>query len=252
MKWSDAVGEVHSDLFKIAVAQGKIPGWATFKKFGLNDAVTSGTEEMWPLGTARTFQSSAFVASAVSSDAADAAAGTGARTLTIQGLDENHLPVEETITMNGLTPVVTTQTFLDVNRAFNVTAGSNEVNVGNITISLNSAASAYVAAGAGQTLQTHYIVPAAKKLVVSYFNIGVGRMTGSNDLHIRSQIKLFETDAAWRTKNDVYIWNGGSYRNGDSINLIEPKTSIRQQIISTTGTQAHGVWGGFLVDEANF
>ena len=73
--------------------------------------------------------------SVVSASANDASGGTGARTVEIQGLDSNWNLLTETVTMNGLTPVVTTQEhFLRVFRARVVTAGSLQSNAAQITI----------------------------------------------------------------------------------------------------------------------
>ena len=145
---------------KEAVALGLVPGWRSFRKFGTNDSLASGTDEMWPLGTSRVRPTSAAVASAVSTAAADDVGSTGALTLTIEGLDANYLEVSETIAMDGTTPSATTQTFLRVNRAYIATAGTGQTNAGHITITVGGDAQAYVEASEGQTHQTHYTVPA--------------------------------------------------------------------------------------------
>ena len=69
-----------------------------------------------------------------SSSANDAAAGTGARTITVYGLDKDWNPVSETITMNGQTKVVGTQTFRRVFSAYVKTAGTGRFNAGDIYV----------------------------------------------------------------------------------------------------------------------
>lgn len=237
--------------FKHQVALGRVPGWEVQRKFGMNNAVAAGTEEMWPLGVTRVVPTTAAVASASSDDAADTnTTGTGGWTLEIQGLDEDYLEVSETINLNGLGTVSTTQTFIRINRAVVLTAGTGEINAGNITINVGGNPQAYVEAGEGQTHQTHYTVPANKLFMVTNYTIGVGRMSGSTDLHILGQVRLNsgENDEAWRSITDIYLWNGGRHQNTESATVLPPKTDIRQKIVTDTSTQCYSIIGGYLVE----
>jgi len=67
-----------------------------------------------------------------SSSADDTAAGTGARTVYVAGLDANHNEIEEIVTLNGQTAVLTTQSFLHINNAYVATAGSGLSAAGDI------------------------------------------------------------------------------------------------------------------------
>lgn len=69
-----------------------------------------------------------------SSSAADAAAGTGARTVEIYGLDKDFNPQSETITINGQTLATSTKTFRRVFAAIVQTFGSGGQNAGDIYI----------------------------------------------------------------------------------------------------------------------
>ena len=241
---------IYSNNHNFRVALGQVEGWQSFRKFGQNDGVVSGAEEMWSIGTPRVLPTSAGQFSAVSSSAEDTlTSGTGAWTLVIEGLDSNYKVISETINMAGLTPVLSTRSdWLRINRAYNVTAGTNQRNVGNITISIGGNAQAYVQAEEGQTQQTHYTVPDGKIVIVNNFTMGVGRMSGSNDLHIKSSIKLFGTNTAWRAISEIWLWNGDTYSNNNSVTVIPAKTEIKQEIVSTTATQAFCVYGGYLVE----
>jgi hypothetical protein len=233
--------------FAIKVALGQVPGWESFRKFGMNDDVDSGTEYMWPPGTARTLPTSAAAASVTGGAADVLTSGTGAWTLTIQGLDSSLLEVEETINMNGASAVTTTQTFLRINRAFVVTAGTDETNNGAISITVGGDLQAYIEADEGQTHQTFYTVPSNKTLLVTYFNLSTGRL-GSADLAVLSQVKLTGSDTAWRTISDVQVYEG-LYFNSSSVTVIPASTEIRQKIVSTaTNGEAAGIFGGFLVE----
>lgn len=70
-----------------------------------------------------------------SASANDTAAGTGARTVKLVGLDANYNPISETLTTAGVTPVVSTQSFLRINRAVVMTSGTfATTNLGDITV----------------------------------------------------------------------------------------------------------------------
>jgi len=244
------MGTVASDDFSVGVALGKYPGWRGFRKFGMNDVVVaSTTQEMWPVGTAKVWPTTAAVASVVSSDAADTVNfGTGTWTMTIEGLDANYDEISETISMTGLTPVLTTAEFLRINRMYGVTAGSSEANVGNITASVGGNAQAYIEAAEGQTHQTHYTVPNGHTLLVTSFTVRTGRMSGNVDLNVLSQIRLKNGgNEHWRSISDIYLYNN-AHQNWSDVSVIPAKTDIRQVISSNTATQAVGVFGGYLVD----
>lgn len=225
-----------------------------FRKFGMNPAVGSGVqEEMWELGTIRTLPTAAFVATLSSSSAADDLVGTGARKVIVMGLDENYAEVSETVDMDGLSNVSTTQTFLRVFRAYATEVGTGGVNAGNITITLNATNQLYIAAGAGQSALASYTVPAAHTLVIDYYAVGVGRMAGSSDANIEGQIRLYDETStnnyqSWRSISNLYIYNGANYTNDRAITLIPEKTDIRMLITSSVATQAHGVVAGYLAE----
>jgi hypothetical protein len=215
----------------------------------MNDVVvSSSTQEMWPIGTAKVWPTVAATASVVSDDAADTVTtGTGTWTLTIEGLDANFDEISETISMTGLTPAVTTKSFIRINRMFGVTAGSFGANEGNITASIGGNPQAYIEAHEGQTHQTHYTVPNGHTLVVKTFTVRSGRMSGNVDLHVLSQIRLKNGgNEHWRSISDIYLYNN-AHQNWTDASVIPEKTDIRQVIDSNTTTQCVGIFGGYLV-----
>lgn len=69
-----------------------------------------------------------------SSSAADAAAGTGARTIDVYGLDKDFILLKETVTLNGQTKVTTVGSFRRVFEIVVATAGTGNANAGDIYI----------------------------------------------------------------------------------------------------------------------
>ena len=167
-------------LNPLNISMGKISGYNVISKFGKNPDIdlADGFEDIFAAGQNLTFMTSAKIASVTSTSTADTLTGTGARTLTIQGLDSSWNEVEATVNMNGTETVSTTQTFLRIYRAFVVTVGSGGVNAGDITISVDTdGTQAFILANEGQTQQAIYTIPNGK---TGYFYSGfVSRADGN-------------------------------------------------------------------------
>jgi len=149
--------------FALDIAKGNISGLSSVNKFGFNNQVPTNWEVI-ALGSADfTYPTSAGTVTVVSDDADDTSAGTGARTIKIQGLDGNYDFQEETITMNGTTNVNSINTFLRVNRMEVLTAGSSNSMEGTITATIGgNEQSRMEAEYDNQTLQANYTIPAGK------------------------------------------------------------------------------------------
>lgn len=149
----------NSDLAEMVdVASGLVLKTSHVNKFGYNTSVGGIYESITDLGTIN-LPDTAYVVSIVSSSSDDTSTGTGARTVEIQGLDANYDLQTVTVTMNGQSAVSTTETFIRIFRMRVATAGSVNINVGNITASLNSVNTARIVADQGQTLMATYTIP---------------------------------------------------------------------------------------------
>lgn len=87
----------------------------------------------------------AYKLDVTSSSTSDAAAGTGARTVEIYGLDFDGNPLSETITMNGNAIVQTANAFWRVFVAKVITAGTGRKNAGDIYIVKTGTGGTYTA-----------------------------------------------------------------------------------------------------------
>lgn len=103
---------------------------------GLNPNVGSGNvpQDIWPVGGIYVFPTVAAAGTIVSTNANDTAAGTGGRTVRIIGLDSNFDTIGETVTLNGLTPVALANSYIRINFANTILAGSTGTNEGDIDI----------------------------------------------------------------------------------------------------------------------
>jgi hypothetical protein len=123
--------------------------------------------------TAYTEQTVNFTGSVRSSNAADAAAGTGARTVTITYLDQTGAgPFTETVTLNGVTPVnLVSANHCFIEKITVATVGSGGLNAGTISLFTGAAGAGTlvgtVAIGDNRTFWTHHYTPTGKTTYVT-------------------------------------------------------------------------------------
>src|SRR6056300_304201 len=156
-----------SEPFELQVARGQIAYHYGQFKFGFNPDVDDLLETVWAQGGLYSYLATASVLKVSSSSTADAAAGTGARTVTLSGLDANYSEISETVTLNGQTAVNTTNSYLRIFRMVVNSAGSGGQNAGVVyagtgTVTSGVPANKYatIAIGDNQTLMAIWTVPA--------------------------------------------------------------------------------------------
>ena len=167
--------------FFLDISKGLIEGHRSQFKFGRNS--NSGTDEevVWDGGNGYTFLDAAETMEVVSTSLDDTSAGTGARTIQILGLDDNFEELNESVTLNGTTPVTTTNSFRRVFRAIVVTDGNESATSGanqgdiSITSSTSTILQAKILQYNGQTLMAIYTVPAGKTAYVTGISLNVGQ-----------------------------------------------------------------------------
>lgn len=164
--------------FLLEVAKGKVPGHSVMRKFGDNSDVGTSYENIWPLGNspAVLWRTSSAALSVASTSASDAAAGVGARSVEVSGIDGNGAAATVTAILSGTTPV-SCGTWRRVNRIRVASAGTSNANVGNIYVGSGAFAAgvpalidSYMEAGDGSTLQLFYTVPDGYTLFVYMLN----------------------------------------------------------------------------------
>jgi hypothetical protein len=109
--------------FAEIATRGHYPGITIVHKFGKNAAVGTSYTPITISGFYRT-PTALTSLEIVSSSADDAAAGTGARTVYIQGIGTGWAEVSETVTLNGTTAVDLANQYFRIYRAYVVTSGT--------------------------------------------------------------------------------------------------------------------------------
>jgi len=203
------------DEYSLRLAKGNIQSHRIVNKFGRNaDVDLAAAEEVWATGGLRTYLAAAETLDIVSTDAADAGAGTGARTVLLEGCDASFEEITEIVTLAGLTPVVTTQAFIRLNRVFVVTTGTGLENAGIITIDPTSSGSGArqctIAAGDGQSLIGHYLIPVSHSVYMISMHTSIAAAAGGASKQGNFRLFYRPTGGAWRIQNDFRQRSDGS------------------------------------------
>jgi len=238
--------------FPLKIAANRVPHLASISKYGFNAAIVDATEDVWSNGGVLSFLSSAETMNIVSGSGDDKGtptAGTGARTVTVSGLDANYKPVNEVVTLNGASNVLTTTAFLRVNRMRVTTAGTGGVNAGVITATASTAATvqAAIPIGAGSTFKSQYTVPAGFYCFIRNVNYGA---LNNDQAQFDFQTRI--EGGPWITRDRIISVESYLPPPLTCPLMIAPKSDIRVQAIRIAGTgnvQCSVRYGMHLVKE---
>jgi hypothetical protein len=197
-------------------------------KFGFNGDVDSAEETVWEQGGIYAYPAAATVMKVSSANANDTAAGTGARTVQIYGLDANYALVDEIVTLNGQTAVNTVNSYLRVYRMIVLSAGSGGQNagvlyagVGTVTSGVPATVYLTVTAGNNQTLMAFYTVPAGYKALLKDEHYSTA---SSGAVVVRLVARAF--GQVFATKNTVQIVNSHVDLHHECGPIFDEKTDI--------------------------
>jgi hypothetical protein len=166
--------------FHLLRAIERVGGVTPFIIGGRSTVIKTTEQEVWEQDASYAFPTSELGLTAVSDDAADAAAGTGLRTLMVYGVDEEYNAVEAEITLTGLTPTAaTTVLFYRVNKVVIKTSGAGNVNAGDILIKHGTNTVGGMIAGVGASYAGVYTVPAGHSFIARTLILGVDKLTNT-------------------------------------------------------------------------
>jgi len=228
---------------KVDMSEGRVLNTDFIHKFGRNPNVGGAPETIWMQGGIYSYLTSPSTVYVTSNDAADAAAGTGARSVTVQGLDVNYQEVEETLTVGGS---VSTVEFLRVFRAFVVDSGSEGTNVGDVKVTTGAGGSGTVLAdigtigtgttfGLGQSQLALYTIPAHCTGYLITWNVGIGAYNSTATVSLYTRV--FDTGyESFRTRDIMDVPGGFHTRNYNVPIKIPARTDIEVRAIASTGS----------------
>ena len=198
-------GSIHTSDFVIDVALGHVGSASIWNKFGYNADVDVATspEVIAQFGGSFTPLTTASTLSIVSTSTDDDNGGIGANSIYIYGIDANRDQQEEFIFMDGTTPVVTTTTWLGINRVVIYVAGSSDVNVGQITLTevTGGTVQATIPASEGTTQQCIFFIPNGYTYLANYIKLNILRQAAQDP---KVTIKGFVYAATSNAKYEVF------------------------------------------------
>ncbi len=128
----------------------------------------------------------------------DANGGIGSNLTIVAGLDENFVPIQEVVVMNGTTPVQTLQKFLRANNIAGFISGSNQANVGVISAISDDTTRllSQIAIGKAVSHNSQNTVPRGRVFVLKSIEISVVFDTPNpnNSVTIQYVVKPFGTN----------------------------------------------------------
>jgi len=241
----------HTDL---AISRGHSQGYRSLYKFGYNPDVDTTEETVWGNAGDYIWLDSAVTMFVSSTSANDNGTGTGARTILIQGLDEDYNEIEETITLNGQTQVTTQLSYLRVYRAFVTLAGSNEGTSGVIYIGSSGAtggvpnSSVYGSISVGnQTQIAAYTVPAGYTLYIDEINFTAAVSQAQKLVHCKFNSRDYESNV-FRTRFVQVIQSNQLIQSFKYPQGFTEKTDLECRVSTdTTNTAIGASFQGVLI-----
>lgn len=232
-----------TEPWELQVSRGQIPWHQSITIFGYNGDVDTSIETVWPYGGILQFPAAALQLSVSSNNANDTAVGTGARTVFLSGLNENHNTISETVVLNGQTAVTTVNSYLHVNQCYVATAGSLNSAAGTIyfgtgVVTLGVPATVYdvIEYDYNARVTGSYTIPAGYTGYVSQGLFSSGQSSGSGP--VTGRLMTRGTDNIRRTAAIVTINNGAADYVFEYPVVVPEKTTVEAQALGANNNNA--------------
>ena len=240
----------HTDL---AIARGHTAGYTAIYKFGYNPDVNGTEETVQAEGGNYVWLDNAVTVFASSSSANDTGGGTGANTITIQGLDGDYNEIEESITLNGQTQVATQLSYLRVYRSFVTLAGSSGTSGGTVYLGSSGATvgvpnTVYASLGLGnQTQIAAYTVPAGYTLYLDDINF-TAALSQANKTATCSFVSRDQGSNVFRTRFINVLQSNQLITKFEYPQPYAEKTDLECRVVTdTTNTAIGASFQGVLI-----
>jgi hypothetical protein len=210
---------------------------------GYNPSVSTTASPVWANGATGYVQLTTGTAlEVVSSAAADTGAGTGARTVRVEGVDGSHIPFAETITLNGVTPVPLVNTsVIAINRTTVLTAGSGLANAGTIDVravsgGLIKSRIQILAEAINISQDFIYTIPASRYGLLKRIQLYARTCTGDIWCYLRTfnTGAVGFTQAVGQSSLDVAGFNSGEIIMDFGTGLYIPEKTLIQLIVDVS------------------
>jgi hypothetical protein len=232
--------------FELQVSRGQISWHETLFQFGINSAVGTSFETLWTASSVYSYLSAASVLTISSSSATDASAGTGARTVRINGLDANYNEISETVSLNGQTAVNTVNSYLRVFALQVMTAGSGGEAVGviyagtgTVTSGVPAVVYAEIPVGYGKSQMALWTVPAGYTAYITSYAFTSASATANNA--ITGAMAIRPLGGVFSFEATVKMGGGNTFdRHFDTYLVVEEKSDVEMRAAASSTAQVTG------------
>jgi hypothetical protein len=217
--------------FDVEVASGNIDNYENITLIMNSRNIGTTYSDLWDVGGLMTRPTTGETYEVVSANANDTSAGTGARTLLLITLDANDNEQTTVVTLNGGTASISgTHTYPRYAQV--ITAGSNETNVGDITIQVagGGAARLKIIADEGATNNSHFKVPAGKTVFPISFTYFVQK---GQDALVRPRILTIDANPAYSSSASIPLYQNAIESRSFANIAIPELTEFKFQAKST-------------------
>jgi hypothetical protein len=227
--------------FELQVARGQISWHETLFQFGTNLNVGTSFSTLWPGGgTLYSYPSAATVLKISAANANDTVAGTGARTVLVNGLDANYNEISEIVSLNGQTAVNTVNSYLRFHYMAVLTAGSGETaagilyaGVGTVTSGVPATIYGYISLGYNISEQAFWTVPAGYTAYITSCAWTSANTTAN--IIVTGSLNVRPLNGVFLTESTCKMVAGNSFdRHFDTAVRVSEKSDIEMRAASST------------------
>lgn len=243
------------ETYETAVSRGDVYNAEPFGGYGEISTAGAVTDQIiWPDGAYTLPPAVGVQMSLVSTSASDAAAGTGIRTVDIHYLNASLVPQVETVTLNGLTPVLTVATDIRFIQCMHMrTYGSGKKAAGTITATNTAVIYAQINTGAVRCTSSVRMVPAGKKLFINGLSGGSSSPTAAASAIIRVCSTHFNGHDY--SADSIFIPTASAVAQDGSITIVLPTpqvftegAAVGMQVTVDKAAVIVASWFGWLED----
>lgn len=239
------------------ISRGNVSGASTITKFGLNDDVDAiSAEDIWGTGGVYVAPTAARIHNIASSSASDTAAGTGARTVLLRGIDGSYNAVSETVTLNGVSNVATVNSYFHIHLMQVITGGSGGANAGDITAIAQTDATetCRIPIGLNQSVSSIYMVPVGYKGYIMKCRARMTNGTANSGAIVQLLNKPF--GGVFQLKTQMGLNNAGTsfvcldYTNSTPF-IVQAKslTKLKCSQVTNNNTSVEGEYDLILIQD---
>ena len=250
------MGQGYRKSWNMMAALGLLPDAVKSSFVGYNPDIDINTspETIWGPGGLFVPPTVAGTVSIVSDSANDDVAGTGALLMAVTGLDANYDEIVEVVVLTGTTPVVTSQSFLRVNRCAVLSSGSGQYNDGIITSTIGALTVCQILANESVSHIGKFTVPATKTFMIQNIISTLGKTQNGTAVFV-IEVMFFGTNT-WFVVNKFNLHSNASpfvLSFTDNPLIAPPKSIIRFNVQETDVNNISASVGitGLLFDSSN-